>query len=185
MSSRADRPTRDRRSSSAYRSGSRDARSPSRACSCGRCVPARPCRHRRAPAADEISVRGRPRNSNIRILHSLDGSISQKLAQMVEKLGRAVRVLVVSPFWDRGLAVDDLCTGLNLPEFFVHAHLGGTVEGPTGSNWPANAASTVRPVRLDVMNEDKPRRLHAKIFEVICKRGRVFWKRERNHCGAE
>src|SRR5206468_12799233 len=42
MSSHADRPTRDRRSSSAHRLGSRDARSPSRACSCGRCVPVPP-----------------------------------------------------------------------------------------------------------------------------------------------
>src|SRR6516162_3518280 len=60
MSSDADRPTRDRRSSLAHRSGSRDARSPSRACSCGRYVPARPCRHKRAPGADETRTIKKP-----------------------------------------------------------------------------------------------------------------------------
>jgi hypothetical protein len=61
MSSRADRLTCDRLSSLARWSRSRDARSPSRACSCGRCVPVRPCRHRCAPAAD-----GEPRYKETR-----------------------------------------------------------------------------------------------------------------------
>jgi hypothetical protein len=32
----------------------------------------------------------------------------------------------------------------------------------------------VQAVRLDVMKEKQPRRLHAKVFEVMCKRGRVL-----------
>jgi hypothetical protein len=48
------------------------------------------------------------------------------------------------------------------------------VEGAAGSNWPAHTDSTVHAVRLEVMEEEKPRRLHAKAFEVMCKRGRVL-----------
>jgi hypothetical protein len=54
------------------------------------------------------------------------------------------------------------------------SHDGGSVEGTAGSNWPAHATTTVHPVRLDVMKEDKPRRLHAKVFEVMCRRGRIL-----------
>jgi hypothetical protein len=128
--------------------------------------------------------RGRTRNGDIRFFHNLDGSISQKLAQVVEDLGGAVRISVASPFWDRGSAIDNLCSAMGLREVSVHSHVGGTVEGTTGSNWPMNAVSTVRPVRLDVMNEEKPRRLHAKVFEVLCKRGRVLLSGSPNATGA-
>ena len=126
--------------------------------------------------ADDLraSTRGRSRNGNIRLFHSLDGSISQKLAQVVDELGGAVRLVTAAPFWDDGTAIDSLCSALGLQEVFVHTHEGGSVEGNIGSNWPADTVSTVHPVRLDVMHEKKPRRLHAKIFEVICKRGRVL-----------
>ena len=119
------------------------------------------------------STRGRSRTGQIRLFHSLDGAISQKLAQVAEDLGGAVRLVTASPFWDGGSAIDALCDTLGLPEVFVHAHEGGSVEGTAGSNWPAHSTTTVHPVRLEKLNEDKPRRLHAKVFEVLCKRGRV------------
>jgi len=121
-----------------------------------------------------VSIRGRSRRGDIRLFHSLDGSISEKLTQAVEDLGGAVRLVTASPFWDGGSAIDDLCTTLGLHEVYIHAHAGGSVEGNAGTNWPAHAESTVHPVQLDIMNEDKPRRLHAKVFEVICKRGRLL-----------
>lgn len=120
------------------------------------------------------SIRGQARKGEIRLFHSLDGSISQKLAQVVEDLGGAVRLVTAAPFWDDGSAIDALCATLGLPEVFVHAHEGGSVEGTAGSNWPAHSVTTVQPVRLEVMNELKPRRLHAKVFEVLCKRGRIL-----------
>jgi hypothetical protein len=126
--------------------------------------------------ADDLraSTQGRSRNGNIRLFHSLDGSISQKLTEVVDELGGAVSLVTAAPFWDDGSAIDSLCSALGLQEVFVHAHAGGTVEGNAGSNWPAHTAAAVRPVALDVMREKRPRRLHAKIFEVICKRGRVL-----------
>jgi hypothetical protein len=126
-------------------------------------------------AADlRASIGGRSRNGNIRLFHSLDGGISQKLVQLVEELGGAVRLVVGAPFWDGGSAIDDLCAALGLQEVFIHAHAGGSVEGTAGSNWPAHMLTTIQPIRLEGMNEDKPRRLHAKVFELKCKRGRVL-----------
>jgi hypothetical protein len=98
----------------------------------------------------------------------------QKLAQVVEDLGGAVRLVAAAPFWDDGSAIDDICAALGVQEVFVHAHAGGSVEGTAGSNWPAHAVTRVQPVRLDVMNDKQPRRLHAKALEVMCKRGRVL-----------
>jgi hypothetical protein len=120
------------------------------------------------------SIRGRSRNGNIRLFHSLDGAISQKLTQVIEDLGGAVRLVAVAPFWDGGLAIDTLCTAIGLQEVFVHAHDGGSVEGTFGLNWPTRALTNVHAVRLEVMNEGEPRKLHAKVFEVLCKRGRVL-----------
>ena len=81
--------------------------------------------------ADDLraSTRGRSRNGNIRLFHSLDGSISQKLAQVVDELGGAVRLVTAAPFWDDGTAIDSLCSALGLQEVFVHTHEGGSVEG--------------------------------------------------------
>jgi hypothetical protein len=126
--------------------------------------------------ADDLraSTRGRSHNGDIRLFHSLDRSISQKLTEVVDELGGAVRLVTAAPFWDEGSAIDSLCSALGLQEVFVHAHAGGTVEGNAGSNWPAHTAAAVTPVALDVMREKRPRRLHAKIFEVICKHGRVL-----------
>jgi hypothetical protein len=120
------------------------------------------------------SIRGRAQNAGIRFFHSLDGSIAQKLAQAVDELGGAVRLVAAAPYWDGGAAIDKLCLQLGVREVFVHAHPGGTVEGSAGSNWPAHTATPVRAVQLDVMNEDRSRRLHAKVFEVICRRGRIL-----------
>jgi hypothetical protein len=48
------------------------------------------------------AAQGRPRNGDIRLYHSLDGAISDKLAQAVDDLGGARRLIVASPFWDAG-----------------------------------------------------------------------------------
>jgi hypothetical protein len=120
------------------------------------------------------AAQGRPRNGDIRLYHSLDGTISDKLAQAVDDLGGARRLVVASPFWDAGAAIDRLCEALRLDHVYVHAHLGDTVRGTAGANWPAHTDIAVKAIRLDVMDEDHPRRLHAKAFEVICHRGRIL-----------
>lgn len=147
-------------------------------------------RHSAASRCDSIandlraSVQGRTRNGNIRLFHSLDGAISDKLVQAADELGGATRFMVAAPFWDKGTAIDDLCDLLGLPEVLVHAHPGGTVKGRDGSNWPERPRVQVKPVEFEVFAEEKPRRLHAKVFEILCRRGRLVVSGSPNASGA-
>lgn len=120
------------------------------------------------------STFGRPRDGNIRLFHSLDGAISDKIADAVEVLGGATRLVAAAPFWDSGKAISRLCETIGLDHVFIHAHGGGTVQGKIGSNWPSETSVEVRAVELDVLKEEKPRKLHAKAFEIICRRGRLL-----------
>ena len=128
-----------------------------------------------ATIADDLktAVRGRTRNGEIRLLHSLDGGIADKLAKAVDDLGGATRLVVAAPFWNERV-VDELCSATGLDHIFVHAHNGGTVEGRVGRNWPVNTTNKVHAIRLDIMEEAEPRKLHAKAFEVMCRRGRIL-----------
>jgi hypothetical protein len=120
------------------------------------------------------SIRGKSRNGNIRLFHNLDMSISEQLVHTVKDLGGAVQMVAAAPFWDDGSAIDHLCEAMGLDHVFVHAHAHGCVEGFAGSNWPTGCRNIVHAIRLEVMDEQEPRRLHAKAIEIICKRGRVL-----------
>ncbi|TGQ70833.1 hypothetical protein EN805_00015 [bacterium M00.F.Ca.ET.162.01.1.1] len=120
------------------------------------------------------STRGRARNGDIRLFHSLDGAISGKIAEAVDGLGGATRLVAAAPFWDSGKAISRLCEAIGLDHVFIHAHSGGTVQGKIGSNWPSQTSVEVRAVELEVLKEEKPRKLHAKAFEIICRRGRLL-----------
>jgi len=119
-------------------------------------------------------AQGKPANGNIRLLHNLDKSISDQLFQMVDDLGGAVRLIAAAPFWDQGAAIDGLCEAMGLDHLYIHSHPHGTVEGTAGSNWPFDCRSKVHPILLEVMDGEGKRRLHAKAFEVMCKRGRIL-----------
>ncbi|MER9254553.1 hypothetical protein NKI59_22595 [Mesorhizobium sp. M0598] len=120
------------------------------------------------------STLGRSHNGDIRLFHSLDGAISDKIADAVEVLGGATRMVAAAPFWDSGKAIGRLCETVGLDHVFIHAHSGGTVQGKIGSNWPSETTVEVRAIELDVLKEEKPRKLHAKAFEIICRRGRLL-----------
>jgi hypothetical protein len=125
--------------------------------------------------AEELrtAVRGGARSNNIRLLHNLDRPIGTKLAEIADSLGGATRLTVASPFWS-GAALDQLCKLLGLDHAYVHAHAHGVVEGKLGSNWPSRTKCAVRPVQAAPLSDaDAKRLLHAKMFEVVCKRGRV------------
>jgi hypothetical protein len=119
-------------------------------------------------------AQGRPRNGNIRLFHSLDLSIAEQVAQVVADLGGAVRLVAAAPFWDGGSAIDRFCAGIGLDHLFVHAHPYGSVEGFAGSNWPTGCRNKVRAIQLDLLDAQGRRRLHGKLFEIVCKRGRVI-----------
>ncbi|HZI57793.1 MAG TPA: hypothetical protein VFF39_13510, partial [Verrucomicrobiae bacterium] len=120
------------------------------------------------------SLIGKPRNGNIRLFHSLDLSITEQISQIVGDLGGAVRMVVAAPFWDKGVAIDRLCQGIGLDHVFIHVHPHGCVEGFAGSNWPTNCRNEVHAIQLEMIGTKESRRLHGKIFEIICKRGRVI-----------
>ena len=120
--------------------------------------------------------RGRAGNGNIRLLHNLDRSITEQVAAAAADLGGAERLVVAAPFWDGGGAIDRLCDSLDLQEVFVHSHIHGCVTGPAGDNWPRGAKKSVHPVRVGVMDtcDEAARLLHAKAFELLCRRGRLL-----------
>ena len=109
------------------------------------------------------------RNGNIRLLHSLDRPILEQLAEFAMELGGAERLTFAAPFHD-GVALDRMCGQLGLDHAFVHAHAAGMVAGSLGSGWPGGTKA--KPVAIALIAED-PRRLHAKVFEIVCHRGRI------------
>jgi hypothetical protein len=133
--------------------------------------------HCRAIAADlRRSIQGRPTNGGIRLFHNLNASIAEQVAQAVNDLGGAVRLVAAAPFWDNSAAIDNLCQAIGLSEVFVHAHARGCIEGTSGANWPRSARTPVRAVRVKVMDtpDEAGRRLHAKAYEILCNRGRIL-----------
>jgi hypothetical protein len=122
------------------------------------------------------AVQGKTLNGNVRLFHNLDKSISEQIVDLVADLGGATRLLAAAPFWDKGAAIDKLSKALNLNQVFVHAHAKGSVEGSAGSNWPFSSGAKITPVRLEIMDDEeaRSRRLHAKAFEVLCRKGRIL-----------
>lgn len=118
-------------------------------------------------------VRGKAGSGNIRFIHSLEDGIAQQVANIASDLGGATRVSMAAPFWDEGQAVDAFCAGLGLSEVFVHSHEHGTVVGDVGRNWPSNSRTSVRPVRIEALKDAGDRLLHAKMFEIVCRQGRI------------
>ena len=92
--------------------------------------------------------------------------------------------MAAAPFWDDGSAIDRLCKAIGLDHVFVHAHPHGSVEGFAGSNWPTACQSKVNAIQLELMDAQTPRRLHAKVSEITCKRGRVLFSGSANGTSA-
>jgi hypothetical protein len=109
------------------------------------------------------------RSGSVRLVHSLDRSIRGQIAEFATDLGGAERLTLAAPFHD-AIALDRLCDELGLDEAFVHSHSAGTVAGSFGSNWPGG--SKAKPVAIASFAHDS-RRLHAKAFEIVCRRGRI------------
>jgi hypothetical protein len=122
------------------------------------------------------AVQGQPRNRNIRLLHNLELSIADQLAQIAADLGGALRFVAAAPFWDGGAAVDQLCEAIGVGEVYIHAHAKGSVEGRAGSNGPRTARTVIRAMRLGVMDgpAEADRPLHVKAYEILCRCGRML-----------
>ena len=97
------------------------------------------------------------RNGNIRLVHCLERSILDQMAEFSTDLGGAERLTLAAPFHD-GVALDRLCGQLGLDHAYVHSHSGGMVSGSFGSHWPGGTKA--EPVAIALFADD-PRRLHA------------------------
>ncbi len=118
------------------------------------------------------------RSGRVRFVHSLRRSILKQVAELSNELGGALRLTVASPYWDRGLALEQLSALLGLHQVHVHAHPAGVVLGTAADNWPRTARVEVEAVTVGLLDEADPtesgRRLHAKLYEVVCRRGRLI-----------
>jgi hypothetical protein len=110
-------------------------------------------------------------NDAIRLLHNLQTSIMSQIVEMASALGGAERAIFVSPYYDQ-IAVPELCNQLGISQVQLHSHPGGTVEGQA-SNWPTQQSHLVQPVQLEWLDDYHDRPLHAKLLEIVCKRGRL------------
>lgn len=126
--------------------------------------------------ADQLSQHAIPAhipNPSIRLLHNLEQSFVKQLADLAADFGGAERLTIVSPFFDQG-GVNACCRALRLSYASIHSHPAGFVSGSAGTNWPSGESLTMaRPVEVSHIGSD-PRRLHCKLFEVVCKRGRLI-----------
>jgi hypothetical protein len=116
-------------------------------------------------------------SGHVRFLHSFGRPIAEQVADMAAELGGAVRLAVASPFWDTGKGLDRLCGALGLDRVYVHAHAGGTVRGRLGRPWPTGSDTSIEAVLVEELNaadQARSRQLHAKLYEVVCRRGRLL-----------
>lgn len=125
------------------------------------------------------SVTNSVEDGRIRLLHSLSEPILDQLIDYAAELGGAQRLTVASPYFDGGPALRALAGRLGLPEVYLHNHPMGAVRGSPRTGWPHNISEFIRPVCVDeLLNLDRTkdglRILHAKMFEIVCTKGRLI-----------
>jgi hypothetical protein len=123
------------------------------------------------------------RKGDVRLLHNLTDDLTRQLMAQANDLGGATRLVVASPFWDDGAALAALCARLGLSEAFAHAHPQSAVEGRGADNWPRGCALPVHPVAIEWLAADE-RLLHAKVFEIQCRQGRLLFSGSANGTAA-
>jgi hypothetical protein len=117
-------------------------------------------------------------NGQIRILHSLETPILAQVANYAADLGGAQRLTVMSPYFDGGAAIQGLANQLGLSKVHIHNHPAGAVKGSFGTDWPHAASAIIAPVNIQrlsgsALDESADRLLHAKMFEIVCAKGRI------------
>ena len=109
----------------------------------------------------------------VRLLHNMDQSIVEQLSEIADGLHGATSLCVASPFFDAA-GIASLCDSLELSHAFVHVHPQGSVMEHGGTNWPSGKSEqAAHPVALEWLVREDERLLHAKLYEIVCKRGRI------------
>ena len=128
-----------------------------------------------AATAEQIRkiVSSSPENGEIRIFSNLETSLFEQLAEHARDLGGAKRLTIVSPYSDGGKAIDRLCSELGLDSVQLHAPE-SVAKRIKGFSWPFNAKAQLIPVSVDAIAEEAARPFHAKMYEIICEKGRIL-----------
>jgi hypothetical protein len=104
-----------------------------------------------------------------RLLHTMAGPLTLQIAALVEELGGAEDVTVVSPFFSAHYGVAELASAIGCQNISV------AVPPRAPSVFDFAAAEAVglkaRPVTCDEFNDG--RSLHSKVFDIGCRRGRL------------
>lgn len=127
------------------------------------------------PIAEELrrgAANGR-RDGKIRILTSLFAPLVTQIAAIADDLGGAISLTIVSPYFDAaGHGVDLLASRLGCESAQVHVHVDGNVRGSAGTNWPGSTRAVAVNVAEPFIGDKRP--LHAKCYEIKCRRGRLL-----------
>jgi hypothetical protein len=128
---------------------------------------------------------GAPRSGRIRILHSVGGAIATQLRGFADEFGGAERITAVSPFYDLGgSGIDALARDLRCEKVQLHVHPDGVVRGQGSIAWPFDSKTPFTPVTLESDFPGDKRLLHAKCFEIRCKRGTILMSGSANATSA-
>jgi len=121
------------------------------------------------------AVGSRTDDGTVRLVHNEAQTIAERVREEAESLGGVERLCLVAPFYDeKGTGIAGLARDLNCDDIWGYVHPSGEVQGTRSSNWPHEAKELIRPGLLEVPFADDQRRLHAKLIEVHCKRGRLL-----------
>jgi len=105
-----------------------------------------------------------------RLLHTMAGPLTEQIAALVNELGGAEELTVVSPFFSahNGVAALSASTGCQ------NIRVAVPPRAPSVFNFEAAAAFglSARPVSCDEFND--ARSLHSKVFDIGCRRGRLI-----------
>jgi hypothetical protein len=110
-------------------------------------------------------------DARTRVISSLQRSIADQVVDEAERAGGALSLTVVSPFFGSSIAaVQSLADKLNVAKVSVLS------PARTPEQFPFDHADAAKfkisPVTGPLFSED-PRKLHAKLIEVVCRRGTV------------
>lgn len=107
------------------------------------------------------------RAGDARVLHTMFDPLDEQLANMAADAGGAVSLTVVSPFFSLHHGVKQLAEKLSCADVFVAV----PPRAPEIFDFVASAEAgfKVSPVAADLFNDTRP--LHAKLFQIECRRG--------------
>ncbi|MGQ2969378.1 MAG: hypothetical protein ACT6RF_11585 [Allorhizobium sp.] len=105
-----------------------------------------------------------------RLLHTMAGPLTLQIASLVQELGGAEEITVVSPFFSAHLGIAELSTTIGCQNISVAV----PPRAPSVFDFAAAAAVGLkaRPVSCDEFNDG--RSLHSKVFDIGCRRGRLI-----------